>query len=32
VVVSGPETPPAGPWRQTFKGEVLSLYEPAAAP
>jgi hypothetical protein len=32
VVVSGPETPPAGPWRRTFKGEVLSLYEPAAAP
>ena len=32
VVVSGPERPPAGPWRRTFKGEALSLYEPAAPP
>jgi hypothetical protein len=32
VVVSGPETPPAGPWRRTYKGEVLSLYEPATSP
>jgi hypothetical protein len=32
VVVSGPETPPAGPWRRTFKGEALSLFEPVAAP
>jgi len=32
VVVSGPETPPGGPWRRTYRGEDLSLFEPAARP
>ncbi len=29
VVVSGPETPPGGPWVRTFKGEKLSVFRPA---
>ncbi|WP_394760617.1 hypothetical protein [Phenylobacterium sp.] len=32
VVVSGPETPPGGPWMRTYKGDELSLFEPAGAP
>lgn len=30
VVVSGPETPPGGPWLRTFKGDDLSVFRPAA--
>jgi hypothetical protein len=29
VVVSGPDTPPGGPWVRSFKGEVLSVFRPA---
>ncbi|THD65030.1 hypothetical protein [Phenylobacterium sp.] len=29
VVVTGPETPPGGPWRRTVKGERLSLFRRA---
>jgi hypothetical protein len=32
VLVSGAQPPPAGPWRQAFKGEQLSLYRPAGDP
>jgi len=32
VVVSGPGTPPGGPWVRTYKGEDLSVFRPAAAP
>lgn len=32
VVVSGPETPPGGPWTRTYKGEELSLFQPVGAP
>jgi len=32
VLVSGPETPPAGPWERTFHGQELSLYEPPRPP
>jgi hypothetical protein len=32
VVVAGPETPPGGPWVQTYKGVELSLYRPAPTP
>ena len=30
VVVAGPETPQGGPWVRTFKGEDLSVFQPAA--
>jgi hypothetical protein len=29
VVVLGPDTPPGGPWARVFKGQTLSLFEPA---
>jgi hypothetical protein len=29
VVVSGPNTPPGGPWRRLYQGEELSLFGPA---
>ena len=32
VVVSGPERPPGGPWIQTYRGEDLSLFQPAKTP
>jgi hypothetical protein len=31
VVVSGPDTPPGGPWGRTFKGEALSVFRSAPA-
>jgi len=32
VIVAGPEAPPGAGWTRTFKGEVLSVFRPAAAP
>ena len=31
VIVAGPEAPPGAGWTRTFKGEVLSVFRPAAA-
>jgi hypothetical protein len=32
VIVSGPATPPGGPWTPAFRGEQLTLYQRAAQP
>jgi hypothetical protein len=31
VVVSGPGTPPGGPWVRTYRGDALSVFQPALA-
>jgi hypothetical protein len=32
VVISGPDTPPGGPWTRVYHGGDLSLWRPAGAP
>ncbi|MBS0363315.1 MAG: hypothetical protein JSR98_18215 [Proteobacteria bacterium] len=31
AIVAGPETPPGGPWSLAYRGQMLSLYQRAAA-